>query len=125
MSQAGKTALLTLLLQLLITVVGLVIAWFVQGLDATKAVGFGGMIGIITTAYLALRIITKSVDTGDGVAIGGLGMTQFSKYAMIIALFYVALKVLMLPALPLVIAFAATQTAYWLVLIVFNPILAK
>lgn len=120
MSQAAKTALMTLLLQVIITVAGITIAWLFQGWDLAKAAGFGGLIGLITTAYFALRIFTKSVKVGDGVAIAGLGITQLSKYAMIIALFYIALKVLHLPALPLVITFAATQAAYWLVLIV-NP----
>lgn len=119
MSQIAKTALMTLLLQVIITLVGASIAWCIQGLDVALAAGFGGLIGVISTGYLAFRIFTKSTKVGDGAAIGGLGMTQFSKYAMIIALFYVALKVLSLAALPLIALFAATQAAYWLILI-FN-----
>ncbi len=99
-------------------------AWFLQGGSAAQAAGFGGLTGLITTVYLAFRIITRSLKVGDGMAVGGMGVTQLAKYAMVVALFYVALKVFKLPALPLIAAFAATQAAYWLVLIV-NPKMAK
>jgi len=119
MSPLGHTVVRILVIQCAITLAAMAICVGLQGQEAAIAAGFGGLIGIIITAYFALRIFAKSVKTTDGYAIRGLGMTQISKYFLIFALFYIGLKVLNLNALPLVVAFMLSQLAYWLILI-FN-----
>ena len=86
MSLAGKTALMTLMIQLAITTLGMALSWGFHGWNTALSAGFGGLIGLISTAYFALRIYKKSVRIGDDLVIGGMGMTQLSKYTMIVAL---------------------------------------
>lgn len=120
MGTALQTTLRLIALQFIATLACATIFAYFQGWEGVKSAAMGGLIGTITTGYFALRFFTKLVPVAGGYAVKGLLATQVSKYVLIIALFYIALKVFQLQPAVLVVTFAATQVAYWLVLI-FNP----
>ncbi|EDY87194.1 hypothetical protein GP5015_2372 [gamma proteobacterium HTCC5015] len=91
-----------------------------MGQQGMAPAAFGGLIGIILSAYYAVRFFPKVVKLTEGYAVKGMMATQVSKYALVIAMFYIALKMWEMPAEPLFLAFMATQMAYWLILM-FNP----
>lgn len=117
MSTLEQAAKLTLSIQLamLFSIFCLSLLWYEK--EIVTAAVFGGLISFISTAYFAARLIYSSKKSEDAVLLRGLGTTQISKYFLVFALLYLGLKVLNLNALPLLLALAVTQVAYWLVLV--------
>ncbi|MGM0564856.1 MAG: ATP synthase subunit I [Pseudomonadota bacterium] len=109
-----------LVLQVIITLVAMAVSFALKGQQGLAPAAFGGLTGIVTSAYYALRFFPKVIRLGEGYAVKGMMATQLSKYALVIAMLYIALKVWDLSAAPLILTFMATQCAYWLILM-FNP----
>lgn len=107
-------------IQAVITLVAVAVSYALNGKQGIAPAAFGGLIGMVLSAYYAVRFFPKVVKFTEGYAVKGMMATQVSKYAIVITMVYIAVKMWKLPAEPLFLAFMATQMAYWLILM-FNP----
>lgn len=111
----------TLGIQVVMVFVALLVCLVLSKQEAWVAVVYGGLAGIVITAYLGVNLLHKMAKADhqgeDTLAIKGLGIVQISRYALTLCAFYFGLK-LELSAFPMIATFAWVQTAFWLVLIV-------
>ncbi|MDH3514416.1 MAG: ATP synthase subunit I [Gammaproteobacteria bacterium] len=98
-----------------------VVAW--GAVDSTSAVAVvaGGLINVIANLCFALQVFAGGVRPARSV-LRSFYLAEAVKLLLTAALFALALAVLRLAPLPLLLGFAVTLMAYWLVLLPSGPV---
>lgn len=117
MESRAKTAILVLAVQSAITLIASLIAIAISDARAAMAALVGGSICVLTTALFGFRVFAGKPEFSPEGFLRRLFLAEAQKVVLIIVALAGALLWLRTEALPLLLTFAATLMAYWLVLL--------
>lgn len=117
-----KLAWAVCLTQLLVTLASAAItAWVAEATNmkaATKAAMFGGLIAIVPTAYMGLRVYLRRNGDEPKDVLGSFYRGEMGKFALTAVMFFIGVKVFGTQFLPLLVTYMACLVAYPAVLVV-------
>jgi ATP synthase protein I len=103
-------------LQLAVTVLASLVAALVAGRYAAWSALAGGLINVVASLYMALKLFAGGPGIGPQQWLGRFLMGEALKFVITVALFVFAMVVLKAAFLPLILAYIATYLAYWVAL---------
>ena len=118
MESRAKTAISVLVAQAAITLIASLTAFTVKDAHAALAALVGGAICLLATALFSFRVFAGKTEFSAERFLARFFWAELQKLIVQITLLVGALLWLRIPALPLVLTFAATVMAYWLVLLI-------
>ena len=95
--------------------------WGIWGVSTGIAVLAGGMIGVITSLYVAARVVGRGAVRPAPQVLRRLFAAEAVKLALTIGLFAIAIGALRLSAPPLLGGYGLTLVVYWLALLPVRP----
>ncbi len=101
-------------LQLAVTVLVGLVAAFVAGRYAAWSALAGGLINVVASLYMALKLFAGGPGVGPQQWLGRFLVGEALKFVITVALFIFAIAVLKAAFLPLILAYIATYMAYWI-----------
>jgi ATP synthase protein I len=113
---ARKATTKILVIQLVITCLAASVCLVVPNLKAAYSAVIGGGISIIVTLYFAVQVFSSNNDYSAGKIARSFYAGEAIKIVLTAVLFGIAIVWLNVAFLPLFLTYAATLTAYWLVL---------
>ncbi len=111
--QARRGTLLIVGLQLAMTVLAAVVAAGIAGPHAAWSAFLGGLINVVASFYLAVKLFTGGLAAAPQQWFGRFLAGEALKFVITVALFILAIVVLKAAFLPLILAYIATYVAYW------------
>jgi F0F1-type ATP synthase assembly protein I len=118
MDNRSRTAISVLIVQSVITLAATFAALGLYDARTAGAAAAGGIIGIAPTILFSLRVFAGKPAWSAEKFLRRLYWAEVQKIALIIVLLLGAFAWLKLSPLPLLLTFAATTMAYWLVLLI-------
>mgnify|MGYP001557575092 FL=1 len=100
-------------LQLAVTLLAASIAALAAGSHAGVSALLGGLINVVASFYMAKRVFAGGLAAGPRAWFARLWLAETIKFGLTVALFALAIVVLKAAFLPLILAYMATYTAYW------------
>jgi ATP synthase protein I len=101
-------------LQLAVTVLASLVAALVGGRYAAWSALAGGLINVVASLYMALKLFSGGPGIGPQQWLGRFLIGEALKFVITVALFVFAMVVLRAAFLPLILAYIATYVAYWI-----------
>lgn len=100
-------------LQLAVTVLAGLAAAMMAGRYAAWSALVGGLINVLASLYMALRLFAGGPGVGPQRWLGRFLVDEALKFVITVALFVFSIVVLKAAFLPLILAYIATYVAYW------------
>jgi len=100
-------------LQLTVTVLAGLVAALVAGRYAAWSALAGGLINVVASLYMALKLFVGGLGVGPQQWFGRFLVGEALKFVITVALFIFAIVVLKAAFLPLILAYIVTYVAYW------------
>ena len=116
MQSARKATTKILVIQLVITLLAAAAGLLFSSADAAYSAGVGGGISVIVTVYFANQVFSAAAGASAVEIAKRFYIGEAVKIALTAVLFFIAIRWLDVSFLPLVLTYAATLLAYWLVL---------
>ena len=113
-AQARRGTLLIVGMQLAVTLLAALVAGVVAGRHAAWSACIGGLINVLASLYLAVKLFGRGPAAAARQWLGRFLAGEALKFAITIGLFIVAIVVLKAAFLPLILAYMATYVAYWI-----------
>ena len=113
-AQARRGTLLIVGMQLAVTVLVAAMAAGIAGRHAAWSALVGGLINVLASLYLAVKLFGRGLAAGPSQWFGRFLIGEALKFGITIGLFIVAIVVLKAAFLPLMLAYIATYLAYWI-----------
>ena len=104
-------------LQLAMTVLAGLVAAVVAGQYAAWSALVGGLINVLASLSMALKLFAGGLAAGSQQWFGRFLVGEALKFVITVALFIVAIVVMKAAFLPLILAYIATYVAYWIGLV--------
>jgi len=101
-------------LQLAMTVLAGLVAAVVAGQYAAWSALVGGLINVLASLSMALKLFAGGLAAGPQQWFGRFLVGEALKFVITVALFIFAIVVLKAAFLPLILAYIATYVAYWI-----------
>ena len=112
----SNTATLVITAQLAVTLVSAGVALVMDGWQAARSAGIGGLISTIASLYFALRVFFPTQGDALKAVVRAFYVGEAQKLILTAVMFYAAIKWMDVAFLPLILAYMATLLVYWLVL---------
>lgn len=116
-AEARRAALLIVGTQLAVTALAALVAGVLAGRHAAWSAGIGGLINVLASLYLAVKLFGRGLAGGPSQWFGRFLAGEALKFIITVGLFIVAIAVLKAAFLPLILAYIATYVAYWIELV--------
>ncbi|MHB8404433.1 MAG: ATP synthase subunit I [Gammaproteobacteria bacterium] len=113
-AKARQGTLIIVGLQLVATLLAGLVAAGVAGRYAAWSALLGGLINVVASLSMALKLLTGGLAAGPQQWLGRFLVGEALKFVITVALFIVAIVVMKAAFLPLILAYIATYVAYWI-----------
>jgi len=112
-AQARRETLLIVGTQLAVTLLAALVAGVVAGRHAAWSAFVGGLINVVASLYLVVKLFGRGLAAGPSQWFGRFLVGEALKFVITVGLFILAIVVLKATFLPLMLAYIATYLAYW------------
>jgi len=116
-AKARQGTLIIVGLQLVATLLAGLVAAGVAGRYAAWSALLGGLINVVASLSMALKLFAGGLAAGSQQWFGRFLVGEALKFVITVALFIVAIVVMKAAFLPLILAYIATYVAYWIGLV--------